>query len=63
MGDTASGGQETLSDMGAGEHFQPRRHCQGGVREGETWKNWETLPGVHGRDTHSEMGTLPVGHG
>lgn len=23
-----------------------------GVREGETWTNWGTLPGTHERDTH-----------
>lgn len=30
VGDTASGGQGTLADMGAGEYFQAGRHQRGG---------------------------------
>lgn len=34
-----------------------------GSEGGETWTNWGTLPGACGRDKHSEMETMPVGHG
>lgn len=46
VGDTASGGQGTLTDMGAGEYFQAGSHCQGGIRGGYLDKLGDTARGL-----------------